>query len=221
MAIVETHPAERDSAPEAGWNWPLQSLRQLRIFVWSAAVVLLLAVAVAMYWGGNGAQPVTAAAIGGPFTLVDQHGATVTEAALKGHPSALFFGYTNCPDVCPTTLADMTDWLAKLGPAADRLKVYFVTVDPERDTRDQLAAYLTAFDARIVGLTGSRPAVDQMLKAYRVYWRKVPLEGGAYSMDHTAAVYLLDRNAAFAGTVDYKDDPDKAVAKLKRLIDGA
>ena len=196
------------------------SFKRIRILVWAATAVLVVAIALTVYWREGGVLP-AAAVIGGPFALTDQHGATVTEAALKGHPSAIFFGYTFCPDVCPTTLADMSDWLQKLGPDGDRLKVYFVTVDPERDTREQLAAYLQAFDARITGLTGSRPAVDQMLKEYRVYSRKVPLDGGSYSMDHTASVYLLDDDAAFAGTVDYKDEPDKALAKLKRLVAGA
>jgi protein SCO1 len=200
----------------------VNSLKRLRILAWSASAVLVLAVALTVYWRDGGALPgMAAAGIGGPFTLVDQHGATVTEAALKGHPSAIFFGYTYCPDVCPTTLSDMSDWLQKLGADGDRLKVYFVTVDPERDTREQLAAYLQAFDARITGLTGPRAAVDQMLKEYRVYSRKVPIDGGGYSMDHTASVYLLDKDAGFAGTVDYKDDPDKALAKLKRLVAGA
>ena len=150
----------------------MKSLQRLRILVWSASAVLIVLIAVALYWSKGGALSSTAvAAIGGPFTLVDQRGDTVTEAALKGHPSAIFFGYTFCPDVCPTTLSDMTDWLQKLGPDGDRLKVYFVTVDPERDTRDQIASYLQAFDARITGLTGSRAAVDQMLKEYRVYSR--------------------------------------------------
>jgi protein SCO1/2 len=198
---------------------PVKSLQRLRVLVWSASALLVLVIAVAFYWRGAGGT--AAAGIGGPFTLVDQRGDTVTEAALKGHPSAIFFGYTFCPDVCPTTLADMSDWLQKLGPGGDRLKVYFVTVDPERDTREQLASYLQAFDARITGLTGSRTAIDQMLREYRVYSRKVPIDGGGYSMDHTASVYLLDKDAGFAGTVDYREDPDKAVDKLKRLVAGA
>ena len=114
----------------------MKSLQRLRIVIWSASAVLIVAIAVALYWSGGGALSGTAiAGIGGPFTLVDQRGTAVTEAALKGHPSAIFFGYTFCPDVCPTTLSDMSDWLQKLGPDGDRLKVYFVTVDPERDTR--------------------------------------------------------------------------------------
>jgi protein SCO1/2 len=195
------------------------NLRRIRLAIWSATALLVVAMGGAVWLHAGGAFTGAATvAIGGPFSLTDQHGATVTEAALNGHPSAIFFGYTNCPNVCPTTLADMSDWLQKLGPDGDKLKVYFVTVDPERDTKDQLAAYLQAFDPRITGLTGPRPAIDQMLRAYRVYSRKVPIDGGGYSMDHTASVYLLDKDAGFAGTVDYNDDTDKAVARLKRLV---
>ena len=195
------------------------NLKRLRIAVWAATALLVVAMGGAVWLHAGGTIPGAAAvAIGGPFSLTDQRGATVTEAALKGHPSAIFFGYTYCPDVCPTTLADMSDWLQKLGPDGDRLKFFFVTVDPERDTKDQIASYLQAFDPRITGLTGTRTAIDQMLKAFRVYSRKVTLEGGSYTMDHTASVFLFDTDASFAGTVDYKDDPDKALAKLKRLV---
>ena len=196
------------------------TLRTVRIAAWGAVVLVAVALAVIFYWRSESGQGVlTAASIGGPFALTDQHGATVTEAALKGHPSAMFFGFTYCPDVCPTTLQEMTTWLQALGPDADRLKVYFVSVDPERDTPEQLAAYLAAFDPRITGLTGSPAAVDAMLKAYRVYSRKVPLEDGNYTMDHTAAVYLLDQDGMFTGTVDYKEDEATVLAKLKRLVE--
>jgi protein SCO1/2 len=196
----------------------MTSLRLVRIGIWAAVVVLGAVVAGLILWERGPATGVAADAVGGPFTLNDQSGGTVTEAALKGHPSALFFGYTFCPDVCPTTLYDMTNWLKELGPGGDKLKVYFVTVDPERDTTVQLASYLQAFDSRIVGLTGSRNAIDQMLKDYRVYSRKVPLDDGTYTMDHTAAVYLLDADGKFTGTVDYQEDPATALAKLKRLV---
>jgi protein SCO1/2 len=196
----------------------MTALRVVRYGVWAAVVVLGAIIVGLVVWQRAPESGVAAATLGGPFSLNDQHGATVTEAALQGHPSAMFFGYTNCPDVCPTTLYDMTTWLKELGPGADKLKVYFVTVDPERDTTDQLAAYLQPFDPRIVALTGSRAAVDQMLKDYRVYSRKVPLDDGGYSMDHTAAVYLLDSTGHFTGTVDYKEDPAVVMQKLKRLV---
>ena len=196
-------------------------LRAIRYAAW-AAVAAALAIFGSVAWlqyAGDGR--ITAASIGGPFSLTDQHGATVTEAALKGHPTALFFGYTFCPDVCPTTLFEMTGWLNQLGPEADKLKVYFVTVDPERDTQEALASYLSAFDPRITGLTGSPEAIEKMIKAYRIYARKVPLDGGGYVMDHTASVYLLDSDAVFTGTIDYQEAPDTALAKLKRLIESS
>lgn len=202
-------------------------LRLVGIVAWAAVAVVaaFAAVAVLRPFGfdplgrGDGTPGLVAASIGGPFTLEDQTGATVTEAALRGHGSAMFFGYTYCPDVCPTTLADMTLWLKDLGPDADKLTVYFVTVDPERDTPAQMADYLSAFDPRIVGLTGARPAVDQMLQAFRVYSRKVDgAEPAYYTMDHTASVYLLDTDGRFVGTIDYQENPETALAKLKRLV---
>ena len=196
----------------------MTALKTIRYAVWAAVVILAAGIAwfAVSHRDGGG---IVAVNIGGPFTLTDQAGATVTEAALQGHPSALFFGYTFCPDVCPTTLADLTTWLQQLGAGGDKLKVYFVTVDPERDTQAAMASYLQAFDPRISGLTGSRPAIDGMLKAYRVYSRKIEGKDGApYSMDHTASVFLLDDRAQFVGTVDYQEKPETALAKLKRLV---
>ncbi|MEO8667008.1 MAG: SCO family protein [Bauldia sp.] len=199
----------------------MTGLRIVRTVTWAAVAALVIAVGVLAWQWQQGGSPIAAAAVGGPFQLTDQHGATVTDATLQGHPSAMFFGYTFCPDVCPTTLSDLTLLMEKLGPAADKLQVYFVTVDPERDTAEQLGAYLQAFDPRFLGLTGSRPAIDQMLKAYRVYSRRVPLEGGSYTMDHTASVYLLDSRGRLTGTLDYHEPEETALAKLKRLIEGA
>jgi protein SCO1/2 len=196
----------------------MTSLRTVRIALWAAVVAIAIGTGVVFYWRETGAGGIAAATIGGPFTLTDQHGGTVTETALQGHASALFFGYTFCPDVCPTTLYDLTQWLQQLGPDGDKLKVYFITVDPERDTKDQLAAYLGAFDPRITGLTGSRSAIDQILKDYRIFARKVAQDGGSYLMDHSASVYLLDAHAVLTGTVDYKDDAAISLAKLKRLV---
>ncbi|MEJ0012189.1 MAG: SCO family protein [Bauldia sp.] len=195
----------------------MNALKAVRYLLWAVVIVAAAAIAWAVLAPRGGA--LATADIGGPFTLTDQTGATVTEAALQGHPSALFFGYTFCPDVCPTTLADMTLWLQDLGAGGDRLKVYFVTVDPERDTQAAMASYLQAFDPRIKGLTGPRPAIDAMLKEFRVYSRKVDGKDGApYTMDHTAGVYLLNDKAQFVGTVDYQEKPEVALAKLKRLV---
>lgn len=201
----------------------MNTLRLVRYAAWGAVAIVALALGyTAWQWQqAGGVDRLAATSIGGPFTLTDQHGNTVTEAALKGHPSALFFGYTYCPDVCPTTLFEISAWLEKLGPDADDLGVYFVSVDPERDTRELLAEYLSAFDPRITGLTGTPEAVAEIVKGYRVFARKVPLDSGGYLMDHTAAIYLLDSDGTLTGTIDYQEDPDTALKKLRRLVDSS
>ena len=114
----------------------MNSVKTIRIIAWTAVAVLAAAIiAVVVTQRRSETQTITTATIGGPVELINQRGETVTDASLKGHPAAIFFGYTSCPDVCPTTLFEMTAWLKELGPDADRLKVYFVTVDPERDSR--------------------------------------------------------------------------------------
>jgi protein SCO1/2 len=197
----------------------MNAIKAVRYGLWAVVIALLIGVGVVFYLRESGDGTLLANAIkGGPFELVDQHGAPITDAALKGHPSAMFFGYTFCPDICPTTLYEMTELMGQLGPEADKLKVYFVTVDPERDTQAVMAEYLSAFDPRFTGLTGSREQIDKIIAGYRVYARKVEQEQGPYLMDHTAGVYLLDENGALTGTLDYQESPETALAKLKRLI---
>ena len=189
-------------------------IQLIRLVLW-LLVAVAIAGTLALVFLAPG-KKMTASAIGGPFSLVDQNGATVTEAALKGHPSLMFFGYTFCPDVCPTTLLSASNWLKALGPDGDRLKVYFVTVDPERDTVSQMKAYLQAFDPRIVGLSGDRPAIDATIKAYRAYAKKVPLKDGDYTMDHTALVYLMDKDGSFIGAFNIEQAPAQAAAEWLR-----
>ena len=156
-------------------------------------------------------QGVATATIGGPFSLVDQNGRTVTEAAFRGAPYLVFFGYTHCPDVCPTTLSDLSQMLAKLGPNT-KAQAVFITVDPERDTPGVLKDYLSAFDPRITALTGSPDTVTAAEKAFRVYARKVPIEGSDYSMDHTSIVYLMDKAGQFVNAFNLEQPPEKAAA---------
>ncbi len=199
----------------------MNTLRTIRVAVWGLVVLAVVATGAILGYRWFAPPPVGEAAvsIGGPFQLVDQTGAPITEAALRGHPSLMFFGYTYCPDVCPTALADVTAWMKTLGGDADRVKVYFVTVDPERDTQAQMASYLGSFDPRITGITGPQDRVEAMLKAFRVYYRKVPVENSAgYLMDHAASFYLLDANAALVGTLNYNETQDEAVARIRRLI---
>jgi protein SCO1/2 len=199
----------------------MKTLRLIRYGAW-ALVAAAAIVAAALFLGPSLSPRDDAVTIGGPFALVDQNGATVTEAALKGHPSLIYFGYTFCPDVCPTTLFDAANWMKELGPDADKLQFYFVTVDPERDTREVIAEYLTAFDSRMIGLTGSRQAVDKALSAFRIYSRKVPGEnGGNYTMDHNASVYMFDAEGRFAGAIAYQEPEGEVLPKIRKLIAGS
>lgn len=160
------------------------------------------------------------AAVGGPFQLVDMNGRPVSEKSLLGKPTAIFFGFTYCPEVCPTTLGAMTAAMQTLGPDADRLNVVFVSVDPERDRPEQMQLYLSNFDPRIQGFTGTPQAVDLAAKAYRVYYQKVPLGGGDYTMDHSTAVYLMDRKGRFAGLIRYGAPQAEVVSRLRTVIAG-
>jgi len=160
----------------------------------------------------------SAQAFGAPFTLVDQKGAEITEAAFRDHPSAVFFGFTHCPEVCPTTLVEMDSWLKKLGDEGRDIRAYFVTIDPERDTPEVMNTYVGNVSDRITGISGDPAKVEAMAKEFKIYFRKVPVDGGDYTMDHTASVLLLDRSGGFFGTIAYGEDPDTALAKLKRLV---
>jgi protein SCO1 len=157
------------------------------------------------------------ATIGGPFTLVDDTGATVTEKTIAGKPYAMYFGYTFCPDVCPTTLLDLSRWIQKLGPDADKLNYVFVTVDPERDTVQSMHTYLSSFDKHIRGYTGTSAEIAQIAKEYRIYYQKVPTGDGGYTMDHSAVMYLMGPDGKLVTVIPYQEDDTSAIAKLKNL----
>ncbi|MEZ5776280.1 MAG: SCO family protein [Hyphomicrobiaceae bacterium] len=187
-----------------------------RLLAGLAVLVAALAAAVVLAPGlFERLRPIPA--IGGPFTLIDQNGRTVTRNDLLGHPAVMAFGYTYCPDVCPTTLTRMTRWIAALGPTADRMSFSFVTVDPARDTPDALKDYLSSFDPHIRGLTGSENEIAGTLKAYRVFARKVPSSDGSYTMDHTAGVYLIDAAGRFRNVISFEEDDAHALEKLRKL----
>lgn len=154
---------------------------------------------------------------GGNFTLTDQDGQPITQAAFRGHPSAVFFGFTHCPEVCPTTLFELDGWLKQLGAEGKDIRAYFVSIDPERDTPEMMRNYVTNVSDRITGISGDPAKVAAMAKAFNIYFKKVPLDGGDYTMDHTASVLLLGSGGEFEGTISYGENPDTALAKLKRL----
>src|SRR6266496_970676 len=157
-------------------------------------------------------------AVGGPFSLVDQNSKPITDKDMSGHPFLVFFGFTHCPDVCPTTLFDVSEVLRSLGPDADRTRALFITVDPERDTPAVMKDYLSSFDPHLSGLTGNPAEVAAVAKAYRVYFKKVPLEQGGYTMDHTAIVYLMDKDGRFVSPFNLKRPTDAAAADLRRYL---
>lgn len=164
------------------------------------------------------------AAYGVPFELTDQNGAKITEAAMRGKPTALFFGFTHCPEVCPTTLWELNAWMEEVDPNGDKLNGVFVSVDPERDTPEILGDYVSSVSNRIIGITGEPEAVFEAVRGYNIFYRKVPLDAkdpeGDYTMDHTASVILLDKDGRFEGTIAYGENPETAVKKLQNLLNG-
>ena len=183
-------------------------------FASSLVIGLLL-----MLWTLGGVRGVTApAAIGGAFQLTDQAGETITDKNLEGKPTLIFFGFTHCPDVCPTSLFEISEVLRAMGTDADRVNAYFISVDPDRDTASAMKDYLSSFDPHLKGLTGDSTAVAKVTSEYRVYAKKVPLKDGDYTMDHTALVYLMDRDGRFVSPFNLKRTPEEAAADLKHYL---
>jgi protein SCO1 len=196
--------------------------RTTRVLVMTAAFFagLVVCFGAVLIVTGRVSAPVAqqVAAIGGPFKLVDQNGKTISDQDFKGRPFLVFFGFTHCPDVCPTTLFEVSEVLRALGPDADRMRALFITVDPERDTPPVIKDYLSSFDPHLSGLTGDPATIAAVAKAYRVYFKKVPLDQGGYTMDHTAIVYLMDKDGRFVSPFSLKRTPDAAAADLRRYL---
>ncbi|MDJ1159826.1 SCO family protein [Chelatococcus sp. SYSU_G07232] len=202
-------------------------MRKLRIALWGLLAAAAVAAAGLAWQASRGAPnaPVRTAgagiaAVGGPFRLTTHEGKTLSSADLAGRPFAVFFGFTHCPDVCPTTLFELSEHLKALGPRGDDLRVLFITVDPERDTRELLATYLSSFDPRIIGLTGTREEIDAVTVAYKATYMKVRTSGDDYTMNHTASVYLMDARGRFVGVLDYQEPRETQLQKLRRLVAG-
>lgn len=193
-------------------------MKTLRIAI-VAGIVLLAGVAAWLVLEVNRSQrEITDRPFGVAFNLTGQDGQPVSEERLRGKPTLMFFGFTHCPEICPTTLFEMDGWLKQVDPEGDKVQAFFLTVDPERDTPEIIAEYVASVSDRVFGIAGDPAEVARVLKGYRVYARKVPVEGGDYTMDHTAAVYLLDGEGRFRGTISYGEDSDSALAKIRNLI---
>lgn len=199
-------------------------MKTLRIILWAAVVVLGGVLAWLTFEVTRSKEQITEGPFGVPFQLVAQNGQPITEEAFRQKPTALFFGFTHCPEVCPTTLFELSGWMQQVDPDGTKLGGYLVTIDPERDTPELLGQYISNVTDRITGISGEPAKVEEMAKGFKVYFKKVPLDEkqpeGDYTMDHTASVFLLDEGGRFAGTISYGENPDVAVKKLQNLISG-
>lgn len=196
-------------------------LKYIRWAAWPAVAIIAIAAGLATLGitpgsVNPGSLPLSAS-IGGPFNLQGPDGRRYTDKDFLGKPFAVFFGFTNCPDVCPTTMLELSNRMQELGPDADKLRLVFISVDPEQDTAEHLKKYVSNFDPRIVGLTGTATEIADVAKKYRAVYRKVPTSSG-YTMDHTATVFLMDKNGKFAGTLAYQENGETQLAKLRRLV---
>jgi protein SCO1 len=190
----------------------LTSLPRLCIGLAVAAALVIAALPV------TGAHAQKIGSTGGSFELTDQTGKPFPSTALAGRPYAIFFGFTHCPDVCPTTLVEMSNHLAALGAEADKLRVVFVSVDYDRDTPDTLRAYLGSFDARIIGLTGSEAQIAEAAQGWNAHYNKFTENDGSITIVHSAHVYLMDADNRLAATLNFQEPEAEQLAKLKRLL---
>jgi protein SCO1/2 len=201
-------------------------LKIARTAAWGGSAILVAVLIAGYYMAPSGREHPTQSthdrgipSIGGPFELVSHKGKRFTHADVAGKAYLVFFGFTHCPDVCPTTLSELTILMDDLGADADRVTPIMITVDPERDTQKILSEYMSSFDSRIVALTGTPQQTEAAVKAFKAYYKKVPLDGGEYTMDHTAGIYMMSAAGAFVGTLDMHEPQDIRLRKLRRLVD--
>ena len=195
-----------------------RSLRTFRIVLWSL-VALVAFGATYLYVFRPPARPL--GLTGQEFALASTKGGSFTQDDLRGAPSLIFFGYTFCPDVCPTTLAETTAWREQLGLSPEQLRIIFVTVDPERDTLEAVKGYVEGYDPSIVGLVGDPAQTEAAKSAFGVFSEKAGEEGDPYYLvNHTASTFLVGADGAFEGTIAYEEAHDTALAKVRRLVEG-
>lgn len=199
----------------------MSAARTIKTGAWVAIAALLLFVATVLSYQyfikGTDNQYMSGMKIGDPFRLIDHNGDLITDAAMSGKPTAVFFGFTHCPEVCPTTLYELASWLDALGDDGKDINSYFITIDPERDTPQVMKSYVENFTDRIVGITGSPKDVLKLAKSWHVYWKKIPLDDDDYTMDHSASIFLVDAKGHFKGTISFGENPEIALQKLKNL----
>ena len=196
-------------------------MKTIRITAWALVAAALLFAGLSYLGPGSLREKAASfAGVGGPFTLASARGGVVDSASLGGNPYAVFFGFTHCPEVCPTALYEMSALLEKLGEDAKSFRVFFITVDPERDTAEMMKDYMANFDPRIEGLVPSLAQLPKLAADFRVHYAKVPTSDGGYTMDHTASVFLMDADGRFAGTLAYGEAAGIREAKIRKLLAG-
>ena len=195
-----------------------RTLRNFRIVLWVLVAVAAIA-ATALYAFRPPQRPL--GVTGQEFALASTKGGSFTQNDLAGTPSLVFFGYTFCPDVCPTTLAETTAWRSQLGLSEEDLRIIFVTVDPERDTAEMVKSYVEGFDPTVIGLVGSPEETEKAKAAFGVFSEKSgDVDSEFYLVDHTALTFLIDDDGSFEGTIAYEEVSDTALAKIERLVRG-
>ncbi len=193
----------------------------LRYMLWALIFVLGAILACStMTWTLNNNQTSQRiqAAVGGDFVAQNVNGQAFTHDDMKGRPHVLFFGFTHCPDVCPTAIYEATQWVESMGEDGKKLDVYFATVDPTRDTAEVMKSYLSSFGGVVKGITGSQEQMGVLQRKWRVFAEKVPLEDDDYTMNHTATTFLMKADGSFFGTIAYGENIDTARKKLARLV---
>lgn len=193
--------------------------KTVNIVLWGLVALALVALVWVEFFGTRSHQEITDMLGRGDYRLTATDGSAFTEDTLKGAPSAVFFGFTHCPEVCPTTLGDVMTWQEELATDGGELRVFFITVDPERDTLDVLGDYVSWVPG-VIGITGPREEIDKAIGAFRIFARKVPLGNADYTMDHSASVLLFDGSGRFFEPIGYQEGYDRALAKIRRLLNG-
>lgn len=194
------------------------SRRGSTLILMAFALALVGIVAATIAYLPRGDRPSTLSVVGGPFRLESSKGGTVDSQALKGKPFLVFFGFTQCPNVCPTTLADLGTLLDEFAAEGGDLQAYYITLDPERDTQGVMREYMASFTDRITGLTGTPQQIEGVTRDYRAFVKRVPLPGGDYTLEHTLMVYMMDRNGGFAGPLDLNAGHALALKQLHKLV---
>lgn len=193
-----------------------------RLVLWlvvAAAIGLAGVLALSLWRGATDRDGAQAPVLGAAFELLDQDGAVITESAFAGRPTALFFGFTQCPEICPVSLFEVSSLMDELGSAKKDLQAFFISVDPARDSPAVIRGYLAPFSDNIGGITGDEAGITALAKSWGVYIEKVPLDDGDYTVDHTASVYLVDRKGRFRGTIAYRENRQTALEKMRLIID--